>query len=92
MFTLFKLIIWIAGVSAVTVFGLNFFGYEINQHYWDERKSACQEKLSACRTELMKNGIDGAKNACDWKCVDPKLIIKKQEKDVTMPEEALTDN
>lgn len=77
MFSLIKLIIWLAGVLAIAYFVLPYFGYEINIHYFDERKSACQETLLKCQKDLIQNGIQGAKEKCDFQCVDPKLLIKK---------------
>lgn len=84
MFSLIKLIIWLAGVTVVAYFVLPYFGYAVNGNYWNERTAVCQENLNQCRKNLIKNGLAGAKETCDWKCVDPKLIIKKQEKDATM--------
>lgn len=76
MFKLLKLIIWIAGIIVVTIFVLNYFGYEINRNYFNESKAKCQEKLEACQKELIHQGLDNAK--CDFQCVNPKLIIKKK--------------
>jgi len=79
MFALIKLIIWLAGVSAIAYFALPYFGYEINTHYFSERKAVCQEKLSECQENLIQTGIQGAKDRCNFQCVDPKLLIKKSE-------------
>lgn len=76
MFKLLKFIIWIVGLIVVTLFVLNYFGYEINRNYFNESKAKCQEKLEACRNELIHQGLDNAK--CDFRCVNPKLIIKKK--------------
>lgn len=92
IFSFLKLIVWLAGATVIAYFALPYFGYEINLGYFDERKAACQEQLAACRKDLIKNGLDGAKKTCDWKCVDPKLIIKKQEKDAIMNTETGTGN
>ncbi len=78
MFSLIKLIIWVAGVLAIAFFALPYFGYELNTHYWSERKAACQEKLNQCQRDLIQGGLQGAKEKCDFQCVDPKLIIRKQ--------------
>lgn len=78
MFHLLRLAIWIAGVATLSFFGLRYFGYDINWSYWDEQKAGCQEKLNQCKNDLIKSGIDGAKQTCDWNCADPKLLIKKQ--------------
>lgn len=78
MFSLIRLIIWIAGVATIAYFALPYFGYEINMDYFTERKAACQQKLEQCRADLIKSGIDGAKEKCDFQCVDPKLLIQKQ--------------
>ncbi len=78
MFSLIKLIIWLAGVAVLAYFILPYFGYAINLNYWNERKDACQENLNQCRKDIIKGGLDGAKENCDFQCVDPKLFIKKQ--------------
>ena len=77
IFGLLKLIIWLAGVSVVAYFALPYVGYEININYFNERKVACQEKLQQCQKDLIKGGIEGAREKCDIQCVDPKLLIKK---------------
>ena len=76
MFKLIKLIIWLAGLVAVTLFLLNYFGYEVNKNYFNESKAKCLEKLDKCKTEYIEQGTKNAK--CDFNCVDPKLIIKKK--------------
>jgi len=80
MFSLIKLIIWLAGVAVIAYFALPYFGYEVNMNYFAERKAACQEKLSQCQKDLVQSGIQGAKEKCDFQCVDPKLLISKSEK------------
>jgi len=52
----------------------------MNLNYWNERKAVCQEKLDQCRKDLIKSGIQGAKEKCDFQCVDPKLLINKSDK------------
>ena len=81
MFSLLKLIVWIAGVITVSYFLLPYVGYELNLNYWSERKGACQEKIDQCRKDLIKGGIESAKEKCDIQCVDPKLLIHKTEKE-----------
>lgn len=76
MFHLIKNIIWIVGFVVITGFALNYFGYEINRNYFQERKSDCREKLKECREGLIHQGLDNAQ--CDFKCIDPKLIIKEK--------------
>lgn len=76
MFKLIKFLIWIVGLVVVTMFVLNYFGYEINRNYFKESKTECLKRLSECRSELVRKGIEGAQ--CDFNCVDPKLIIKKK--------------
>ncbi len=77
IFGLLKMIVWMAGIVTVAYFVLPYAGYEINLNYWSERKVACQEKLKECQKDLIKNGIEGAKENCNIQCVDPKLLIKK---------------
>jgi hypothetical protein len=63
MFSILKLIIWIAGVITIASFALPYFGYAINTNYWSESKSACQEKLNQCQKDLLKTGPErGEKN------------------------------
>lgn len=78
MFSLLKLVIWIAGVLAIGYFALPYFGYEVNMDYWNNRKAACQEKLDQCRKDLIQSGIQGAKEKCDFQCVDPGILIRKK--------------
>ena len=77
MFSLIKLVIWLAGVTVLAYFILPYFGYAINTNYWSERKDVCEEHLNQCRKDLIKGGLDGARENCDFQCVDPKLFIKK---------------
>ena len=76
MFSLIKLIIWIAGILVVAYFVLGYFGYEVNRDYFSSSKKQCEEKFKECSQELIKKGTEGAQ--CDFQCVDPKLIIKKK--------------
>ena len=77
MFHLLKSIVWIVGIIIVAGFILNYFGYSINKNYFNESKAACQERLEKCSKELIEQGTKNAK--CDFNCVDPKLIIKKNK-------------
>ena len=83
MFSLLKLIIWLAGVLVIAYFALPYFGYEMNTHYWNDRKAVCQEKLDQCRRDFIQSGIQGAKEKCDFQCVDPKLLINKSSTSTT---------
>ena len=76
MFHLIKNIIWIVGFIVVSVFALDYFGYEINKNYFEERKSDCTQRVRDCQSELFHQGIDNVE--CDFKCIDPKLIIRKK--------------
>lgn len=76
MFKLIKFLIWIVGLIVVTIFVLNYFGYEPNRNYFKESKAKCLKKLSECKNELVRKGTEGAQ--CDFNCVDPRLIIKKK--------------
>lgn len=80
IFGLLKLIVWMAGVLTVTYFALPYFGYEVNMNYWSERKEVCQEKLDQCQKDLIKNGLEGAKETCNFHCVDTNLLIEKTKK------------
>lgn len=76
MFHLLKFIVWIAGIIIVGVFVLKYFGYEVNMNYFNERKATCQERFNQCTKNLIEQGIKNVK--CNFNCLDPKLIIKKQ--------------
>lgn len=69
-----------AGVLTVAYFALPYFGYAINVNYWNERKAVCREKLDQCQKDLIKNGLEGAKEKCNIQCVDSSLLIKKTKK------------
>ncbi|HAI74255.1 MAG TPA: hypothetical protein DCS28_02590 [Candidatus Moranbacteria bacterium] len=77
MFSLIKLVIWLCGLAVVGYFILGYFGYEVNKDYFNASKAECQKKLDECKSQIIHNGIDGAK--CDFNCTDPKLIIKPYE-------------
>jgi SNF family Na+-dependent transporter len=76
MFHILKNIIWIVGFMVVAGFVLNYFGYEINKNYFQERKGDCQQKLKECQSDLLHQGLDNAK--CNFNCLDPKFIIRKK--------------
>ena len=76
MFHLIKFIVWLVGIVVVGFFVLRYFGYDVNMNYFNESKAACQERLNQCSRELVEQGTKNAK--CDFNCLDPKLIIKKQ--------------
>ncbi len=76
MFHLIKFIIWLAGIAVIAYFALPYFGYKMNTNYFNESKGECQQRLSDCSKNLVEQGTKNAK--CDFNCIDPKLIIKKQ--------------
>lgn len=80
MFSLLKHILWLIHIVAIMYFVMRYFGYDLNWHYWDGQKNACEERLERCRHDLLKTGLEGAKQTCDWKCVDvnPKLFLQKK--------------
>lgn len=80
IFGMIKFIVWLAGVAVITYFALPYFGYEVNLNYWNKSKVVCQERLEACQRDLIKNGLEGAREKCDFKCVDTKSLIQKIEK------------
>jgi len=81
MFSLLKHLLWLLHIGAIAYFAMTYFGYDINWHYFDTQKKACEERLAECRHDLIKTGIDGARETCDWKCanISPKLLIQKKE-------------
>lgn len=83
IFGLLKIIVWLVGVATIAYFALPYVGYTVNMDYFTESKKTCQTQLEQCQKDLLKKGIDGAKETCDFQCLDPKLLIKKQyyEKD-----------
>jgi len=76
MFHLLKLILIILGLTVIAYFVLPYFGYAVNLNYFDESKAACQQRLADCSKNLVEQGTKNA--TCDFMCVDPTLIIKKQ--------------
>lgn len=80
IFFFVKLIVWFLGVGALVYIALPYVGYEVNWNYWNESKAACQAKLEACQRDLIKTGLEGAKEKCNFKCVDTKSLIQKKEK------------
>ncbi|MDQ5902080.1 MAG: hypothetical protein QG606_296 [Patescibacteria group bacterium] len=81
MFSLIKHLLWLIHIGAIFYFSLKYIGYDVNWHYFDTQKKACEARLTECRQNLIKTGIEGAKETCDWKCADisPKLLIQKKE-------------
>ena len=75
MFTLIKFLIWIAGIALIVYLALPYFGYEVNMTYFTKSQAACQKQLSDCSAQLVQQGTKNTK--CDFNCVDPALIIKK---------------
>ncbi len=74
MLDIFKSIIWIVLLFAAAYFVMEFLGYEINKEYFIYSRKKCEERLKECGDNFIHKGIDN----CDFKCVDPKLIIKKK--------------
>lgn len=78
LFLLLRFVIWLAGLVVVVYFVLNFFGYTINQDYFLDNKAACQEALLHCQKDLVRTGVEGAKETCSLNCLDPKILIQKK--------------
>ncbi|MFZ1626772.1 MAG: hypothetical protein WAT81_03155 [Candidatus Moraniibacteriota bacterium] len=78
IFGLVRLVVWLAGVAVIIHFVLPFMGYSINKEYFSDRKKVCEEVLRQCQSDLVKTGIEGAKEKCKWQCFDPKLLIHKK--------------
>lgn len=78
IFGLVRLAIWLAGVAVVVYFGLTLMGYGVNWEYFSDRKKVCEEALRQCQGDLVKTGLEGAKEKCQWQCFDPKLLIHKK--------------
>lgn len=78
IFGLIRLAIWLAGVAVIIYFALPLMGYSINTEYFSDRKKVCEEVLRQCQSDLVKTGIEGAKEKCKWQCFDPKLLIHKK--------------
>ncbi len=80
IFGLIKLVVWFLGVATLAYIALPYFGYEVNWNYWNESKATCEERLRSCQRDLIKSGLEGAKEKCDFKCVDTKSLIQKKAK------------
>lgn len=76
MFHIIKFLVWIIGIIAIAYLILPYFDYELNLNYFKDSKTECQKRLDDCAKDLVKQGTENAK--CDFKCVDPKLIINKK--------------
>jgi len=72
-----KLILILIGLLTIAYFVLPYFGYNINLNYFTESKEECQQRLNLCGKNLVRQGTENTR--CDFKCIDPKLIIKKTE-------------
>ncbi len=76
MITLIKSIIWIVGTLVIAYYALGIFGYQVNKQYFSYSKQQCEKKFKDCGTKIIarnKNLSD-----CSFRCLDPKLIIKKK--------------
>lgn len=78
MWSLIKLVIWIAGILVVAYFIAGYFGYEPNYNYIQDSKAICREKAKQCGQELIEQGTKNAKCYSPWDCIDLKLILKKK--------------
>ncbi len=78
---LIRTTIWITGSIVVASFILNYFGYQPNWSYFEERRISCQEELARCKNDLMeksnRDDIEAIRSTCEIDCVDPKLFIQK---------------
>jgi hypothetical protein len=81
MFSLLRLVIWLCGVAVVAYFVLGYFGYQVNLDYFKASKDSCQQELLKCQKELVKTGVEGAKEKCEFQCIDPKILIHKEQKE-----------
>ncbi len=79
MFTLIRFAIWLVGFVVVSYFVLGYFGYQINVEYFRESRDACQQELLQCQKDLLKSGVEGAKEKCHIECIDTGLIIKHEQ-------------
>lgn len=79
MFSLIRLLIWLTGFVVLSYFVMGFFGYTINLAYFQASKNTCRKELLQCQKEIIKGGIEGAKENCHIECIDPKLIVKRSE-------------
>lgn len=75
---LLRFLIWFAGLLVVAYGALRLVGYDVNFEYFDNQKASCEAELTRCRKELIKTGLEGARERCDFQCVDPSLLIKKK--------------
>jgi len=82
IFFVIRSIIWITGFIVVSSFLLNYFGYQVNWNYYQERQASCQEDIKRCKDELVDKGtnndLDSIKSTCNIDCVNPSLFIEKK--------------
>lgn len=87
MFSLIKHLLWLLHIAAIAYFMMKYAGYSINWHYFDTQKEACETRLAECQQSLIRTGIDGMKETCNWECADinPRLLIQKTAKPDASP-------
>ncbi len=78
---LIRTVIWIAGFIVVASYILNYFGYQPNWDYLEERSSSCQEALNRCKNDLLekskRDDVEAIRSTCHIDCISPKLFIQK---------------
>lgn len=79
MFTIIRFAIWLTGLAVVSYFVMGYFGYRVNLDYFAASKESCQQELLQCQKDLVKTGVEGAREKCHIECIDPTLIIKHEE-------------
>jgi len=79
IFGLIRLIIWTAGVAVITYFALPYFGYEFNCEYFQNNRTKCEAALRECQDKLVRKGIDGVKEECNFRCAEYTNLIQKKK-------------
>ena len=78
---LIRTTIWIVGFIVIASFVLNYFGYQPNWSYLEERRSSCQEELNRCKNDLLekskRDDIEAIRSTCSIDCISPKLFIQE---------------
>ncbi|MFZ1683271.1 MAG: hypothetical protein WAU88_03980 [Candidatus Zixiibacteriota bacterium] len=77
IFGLIRLIIWMAGVLVIAYFALPYFGYQFNWEYFQDNRTKCEIALKECQEKIVRKGLDGAKEECNFRCAEYTNLIQK---------------
>jgi hypothetical protein len=76
MLKIIKWIIVLAVLFFVVRYVMNFFNYDFNREFFLYSQKRCENNLKACLDKFA--GKADENSMCNFKCVNPSLIIKKK--------------